>query len=67
LELLDKSEQSLFNVAQGNLKRNYESSLDLVKQALDRIQEISKKEGLSGVPSGFTGVDRVTSGWQRSD
>ena len=67
LELLDKSEQSLFNVAQGNLKRNYESSLNLVKQALDRIQEISKKEGLSGVPTGFAGVDRVTSGWQKSD
>lgn len=67
LDLLDKAEQSLFNVAQGNLKKNYESSQDLIHQAIARIEEISKKEGLSGVPSGFTQVDRVTSGWQRSD
>ncbi len=67
MDLLDKAEQSLFNVAQGNLKKNYESSQDLIHQAISRIEEISKKEGLSGVPSGFTQVDRVTSGWQRSD
>ena len=67
LELLDKAEQNLFNVSQGNLKKNYEGSYELVKQAVSRIEEISKREGLSGVPSGFTGVDRVTSGWQKSD
>ncbi|MEY3712365.1 MAG: hypothetical protein RL104_1148, partial [Bacteroidota bacterium] len=67
LDLLDSAEQSLFSVSQGNLKRNYESSLNLVKQALDRISAISQREGLSGVPSGFREVDRVTSGWQRSD
>ena len=67
LELLDKAEQNLFNVSQGNLKKNYEGSYELVKQAVNRIEEISKREGLSGVPSGFTGVDRVTSGWQKSD
>lgn len=67
LDLLDKAEQSLFNVAQGNLKKNYESSQDLIHQAIERIEEISKREGLSGVPSGFSHVDRVTSGWQPSD
>ena len=67
LDLLDSAEQSLFSVSQGNLKRNYESSLNLVKQALDRISAISQREGLSGVPSGFRDVDRVTSGWQKSD
>ena len=67
LELLDTSEQKLFEVAQGNLKRNYESAEDLIRQALDRIETISKQEGLSGVPSGFAALDRVTSGWQPSD
>jgi len=61
LELLDTSEQKLFEVAQGNLKRNYESAEDLIRQALDRIETISKQEGLSGVPSGFAALDRVTS------
>ena len=67
LELLDSSEQKLFEVAQGNLKRNYESSEALIRQALERIEHISKQEGLSGVPSGFSDLDRITSGWQPSD
>ena len=67
LELLDTAEQRLFNISQGNLKKNYEGSFELVKQALQKIEDISKKEGLSGVTSGFKGVDRVTAGWQKSD
>lgn len=67
LTLLDSSEQKLFEVAQGNLKRNYETAESLIRQALDRIEHISKQEGLSGVPSGFSALDRVTSGWQPSD
>ena len=53
LDLLDDAEQQLFNVAQGNLKRNYETSESLIRQAIKRIEEISAKEGLSGTPSGF--------------
>ena len=67
LELLDEAEQDLFSVAQGNLKRNYETAESLIHLAIKRIEEIAGKEGLSGVPSGFTAVDRVTSGWQPSD
>lgn len=66
-ELLDEAEQSLFEVAQGNISKNYETAQDLIKEAIHRIEEISKKEGLSGIPSGFTRVDRVTAGWQPSD
>lgn len=66
-DLLDQAEQDLFEVAHGNIVKNYESAQDLIKEAIHRIEEISKKEGLSGVPSGFTKVDRVTSGWQPSD
>lgn len=66
-ELLDESEQLLFEVAHGNITKNYETAQDLIKEAIHRIEEISKREGLSGVPSGFTKIDRVTSGWQPSD
>ena len=67
LELLDNAEQKLFEVGQGNLKRNYESAEVLIRQAIDKIENISKQEGLSGIPSGFSELDRVTSGWQPSD
>ncbi len=66
-DLLDEAEQDLFEVAHGNIVKNYESAQDLIKEAIHRIEEISRKEGLSGVPSGFTRIDRVTAGWQPSD
>ena len=40
----------------------------LIKGALENIEILRNKEdGLSGIPSGFTNLDRVTSGWQNSD
>jgi replicative DNA helicase len=40
----------------------------LVKDAINLIQEASKRDdNLSGVPSGYTKIDRLTSGWQKSD
>ncbi|TDL99516.1 MAG: replicative DNA helicase [Flavobacteriaceae bacterium] len=66
-QLLDTSENNLFEITNGSLKKSYESSADLVSQAIAKITEMSKKEGMSGVPSGFAEIDRVTSGWQDSD
>ena len=67
LDLLDEAEQKLYDVTAGNLKRGHETAQTLISQAIKRIEEIAGKEGLSGVPSGFTALDRVTSGWQQSD
>lgn len=67
LELLDHAEGKIFEIADGNLKKNFESAENLIVQAIKRIQDISKKDGLSGVASGFNAVDKVTSGWQMSD
>ncbi len=66
-DLLDDAESKLFEVTQGNLKKSSEKAESLVSQALEKIQEISNKEGMSGVPSGFYKVDEITSGWQPSD
>jgi len=66
-DLLDSAETKLFEVTQGNLKKSSEAAEGLVNQALKKIQEISNKEGMSGVPSGFTKIDALTSGWQPSD
>lgn len=66
-DLLDEAEQQLFEVAHSNIVKNYASAKDLIKEAIARIEEISKKEGLSGVPSGFRELDKVTAGWQPSD
>ena len=66
-DLLDRAESKLYEVTQGNIKRSSETAQDLVIQAKKKIEEISNKEGLSGIPSGFTKLDNLTSGWQESD
>lgn len=67
-ELLDFSEQQLFEIAEGNIKKEMAQINTLIKEAIHRIEEASKREdALSGVPSGFTKLDRLTSGWQPSD
>ncbi len=66
-DLLDSAESKLYDVSQGNLKRSAETAQNLVIQAKKRIEEIAKTEGMSGIPSGFDKVDKLTSGWQPSD
>ena len=66
-DLLDNAESKLYEVTQGNLKRSAETAQNLVIQAKKKIEEISNKSGLSGIPSGFDKVDKLTSGWQPSD
>lgn len=66
-DLLDNAESKLYEITQGNIKRSSETAQNLVIQAKKRIEEIANKEGLSGIPSGFTQLDKLTSGWQPSD
>ena len=66
-DLLDSAESKLYDITQGNIKRSSETAQDLVIQAKKKIEEIANKEGLSGIPSGFTELDKLTSGWQPSD
>ncbi len=67
-ELLDKNEQDLFAVTSGNLKRNYEPMSEIIQGAIAQIESAkSKGDGVSGVPTGFVALDKLTSGWQRSD
>ena len=67
-DLLNAAEQGLFEISEGNIRKNYDKMSTLIRQALEQIEEIKNKEdGLSGIPSGFSDLDRVTSGWQKSD
>ena len=66
--VLNEAEEGLFKIAEGNLKKSYGKVGDLVQEAIQEIEAASKNEdGVSGVPSGFTDLDRLTSGWQKSD
>ena len=68
LELLDEAEKELFSVGQGNIKKNFAKMSDLIVEAKKQIEIAGQQpDGLSGIPSGFTELDRMTAGWQRSD
>ena len=67
-DLLNNAEAELFTVTEGTLRKSYDKMSTLIKGALENIEILRNKEdGLSGIPSGFTNLDRVTSGWQQSD
>ena len=67
MDLLDEAESKLYDVAQGNIKTSTETAQNLVIRAKNRIEEIAKQDGLSGVSTGFEKLDKLTSGWQPSD
>lgn len=67
-DLLDTAEQGLFDIAEKNMSRSYETMGSLATKALKQLEELKNREdGLTGVPTGFTDIDRLTSGWQPSD
>lgn len=67
-DLLDQAENTFYQLSQGSMKREAVQINPVIEEAIKLMQEAAKRtDGLSGVPSGFTGLDRMTSGWQRSD
>ncbi|WP_129715676.1 replicative DNA helicase [Pedobacter sp. SYP-B3415] len=67
-DLLDHAEKNLFDIAQNNLRRDTQKMDEIIRQSLATLEELrSKTDGLTGVPSGFTALDRITGGWQKSD
>ena len=67
-DLLDKAESGLYSVTEGNLKKSWDPMHSLLRQAIERIEEMKgKDEGISGVPTGFAALDKVTAGFQPAD
>lgn len=66
--LLDEAEQKMFNITNNYLKKNYDEIGDALAKAIERIDTLrAQTDEISGVPSGFSKLDRVTYGWQPSD
>jgi replicative DNA helicase len=66
--LLDRAEQGLFDISENNFRRESTDMKSLVGEAIREIEIAKNSEGkLRGVPSGFTELDRLTAGWQKSD
>ncbi|MCS7018288.1 MAG: replicative DNA helicase [Cytophagales bacterium] len=67
-ELIDQTENAIFSLAEINIRRNYQDMRSIMGSALRELEaKKAHKDGLTGVPSGFAALDRITSGWQKSD
>jgi replicative DNA helicase len=67
-DLLNEAQQEIFTLAEGNITREPQRVSIVLHEAMEEIERAKDSEaGVSGVPSGFTSIDRITNGWQRSD
>ena len=67
-ELMQQAEGSLFQISQNNMKQDFTQVAPVVKNAVEILQRAaSNKGGLTGIPTGYVGMDEITSGWQASD
>lgn len=67
-DLLNEAESSLFQIAEKNMGKQVTNMQSVVRLAIDEIEKASQNsDGLSGVPTGFYELDKITSGWQKSD
>ena len=68
--ILDESEQKIFNIGEegARTKQGFQSMDTLVVDLLDRVQEMADNPNdVTGVPTGFYDLDRMTSGFQAGD
>jgi replicative DNA helicase len=67
-DILDFSEKTIFTIAEQNIKRSFYPLKDILKSTFKNIEYLyEKKELITGVPTGFTDLDNMTSGFQSSD
>lgn len=66
--VLDDAEQKLFHVSQKFLKASFTPIQDILDSAFERIDELHREKGkLRGLSCGFTDVDSILGGLQKSD
>ena len=68
--ILDEAEQKIFSIGEegSRMRQGFQSMDKLVVQLLDRVEEMSQNPNdITGVPTGFFDLDRMTSGMQAGD
>ena len=67
-DLLDDAESKLFEITNNHLRKNFDTIDSVLVKTIQRIEDLRhKNEDVTGVPSGFPSLDRVTYGWQNTD
>jgi len=67
-DLLDDAESKLFEITNNHLRKNFDTIDQVLVKTIQRIEDLRHKDDdISGVPSGFASLDRITYGWQPTD
>jgi len=67
-DLLDDAESKLFEITNNHLRKNFDPIDRVLVKTIQRIEDLRhKNEDITGIPSGFASLDRVTYGWQNTD
>lgn len=66
-DLIDMAQSKIYDAIQNNVRKDIQDVGSVINMALKRIDEMQSCSGLSGVPSGFVSIDRITMGWQPSN
>ena len=67
-DLIDDSQSRIYNAIQSSVRTDIQEIGSVINEAMKEVEKNQKASGgLSGVPSGFPSLDRVTRGWQKSD
>ena len=66
--VLDSAEQKILEVATRKASQDFQPIKEIIFSTLDKIDEMHKsKGGITGISTGFTNLDKLTGGFQRSD
>ena len=66
-QLIDEAQTKVYNAIQNNLRKDVQEVGSIINDALKEVEKNQNTTGMSGVPSGFPSLDRITMGWQASD
>lgn len=67
-DMLDEAESKLFEITNNHLRKNFDSIESVLVKTINRIEDMRNQEDeITGVPSGFPSLDKVTYGWQPTD
>ncbi len=65
--VVDEAEKKIFTIAQKGISQNFYVMKDMLPEAFERIEKLSQGMGTRGIPTGFSDLDKVLSGLQKSD
>ena len=67
-DMLDDAESKLFGITNNHLRKNFDEIETVLVKTIKRIEDMrNRQEDITGVPTGFASLDRVTYGWQPTD